>query len=356
MPAKPHACGSVPEVCEGSEDGPDTWVSVDKAGVDSRTLAVVSASPCDSATSSAAVPLSSPIDASDSVYAAASAKVSRYHSAPIGAVEKGAESDGGGAVPVPFHSADSLCADPVAVSASVAVVASIRLSAAVEDEALSEYGAAPESPAHGGQGITVGALIDHSSFCSPACSIAVCSPAAPTHVSDSVAVPEEIGTGCLPGAVSASKKEEVQEWDLEMDTVGAVGAVKRRNVVGDVGGRKRPKAVRAVPNRDVLDALSVREIAVSVTIPDSIVVVYDYPWFKDYCESMWKAVHTRRKDLATGTVVIEFIVNGDGTPADIQIVSGVSPEVNQEALKIMLAWPFWESGGKRRIRVVMECR
>lgn len=460
-----HAGAAGAEVREESEDCGNVCVSVDMATVDSRTLAVVSASSRDSVTVHAAASFSSSADVDVAVSGAvpASVAVSRRHSGAVATVEKEVESNGGDGVSVQFRAAESFRADPVADSAAVAVVSvcdsfdvsvtrekiesfvsenvfitcgdadslrtdlvaarsavsdsstaeaasvcdslgglavasekkptaasrsvpvadeakifagdssTVPLSSSAdasssksvaalayvsdlvgvttcvsvagegegEGEALSGYAACTEDSAQGETDVTVGTATDSLYSGVPDRSV-VCKPAASVIIADSVAAAEAAGNEISAIRVSESEAGDVHEPDLKVEAAQKIGKVKKR------------KSSRPVSNKDVTDALSGR--IVSMAIPDSVVVVYDYPGFKGWCESHWKTLLTHRKDLAKGTVVIDFRVDEDRTISDIHIVSGVSPEVNEEAIKIMRAWPLWESSGKRRIRVIMECR
>ena len=58
----------------------------------------------------------------------------------------------------------------------------------------------------------------------------------------------------------------------------------------------------------------------------------------------------------TGTVFVEFIVNTDGTMADIKIAKGVSSDIDKEALRIVGSMPRWIPGSQRNKPVSVGMR
>ncbi|MGL5891809.1 MAG: energy transducer TonB [Bacteroidia bacterium] len=57
-----------------------------------------------------------------------------------------------------------------------------------------------------------------------------------------------------------------------------------------------------------------------------------------------------------GTVIIEFIVNKDGTYRDIKIARGVCPSIDREALRVAQNMPRWKPGKQNGIAVDVLCR
>ena len=47
---------------------------------------------------------------------------------------------------------------------------------------------------------------------------------------------------------------------------------------------------------------------------------------------------------AQGKVVAQFIVNIDGSVSDIEVVSGVDPSLDREALRVLRMMPHWKAG------------
>ena len=56
-----------------------------------------------------------------------------------------------------------------------------------------------------------------------------------------------------------------------------------------------------------------------------------------------------------GRVLCEFIVNTDGSLADIHVKRGINPEMDQAAIEMLQAMPKWEPGrqGGKDVRVRM---
>lgn len=51
-----------------------------------------------------------------------------------------------------------------------------------------------------------------------------------------------------------------------------------------------------------------------------------------------------REDNIQGRVILTFVVESDGTISGLTIVRGVSPSIDKEAIRIMMASPVWEPG------------
>jgi len=54
-----------------------------------------------------------------------------------------------------------------------------------------------------------------------------------------------------------------------------------------------------------------------------------------------------------GRVIISFIVERDGSLSDIKVIRGVSPDIDNESLRVMRACPKWKPGTQngRTVRV-----
>lgn len=50
------------------------------------------------------------------------------------------------------------------------------------------------------------------------------------------------------------------------------------------------------------------------------------------------------KNKIEGRVIVEFVVNKDGSLSDIKVVRGVDPELDAEALRVINAMPKWKPG------------
>jgi protein TonB len=63
-----------------------------------------------------------------------------------------------------------------------------------------------------------------------------------------------------------------------------------------------------------------------------------------------KYPETARKNGVTGKVVVEFVVERDGSVSNVKLISGVHPELDQEVIRVIKMLPKWKSGkhsGKR---------
>ncbi len=75
-----------------------------------------------------------------------------------------------------------------------------------------------------------------------------------------------------------------------------------------------------------------------------------------YLASNVRYPHDARERGIEGTVIIEFIVNKDGTYRDIKIARGVCPSIDLEALRVARKMPRWKPGKQNGIAVDVMCR
>ena len=47
-----------------------------------------------------------------------------------------------------------------------------------------------------------------------------------------------------------------------------------------------------------------------------------------------------------GNVVCQFVVKSDGTIGDIKVMRSISPELDEEAIRVIKAMPAWTPGKK----------
>lgn len=68
-----------------------------------------------------------------------------------------------------------------------------------------------------------------------------------------------------------------------------------------------------------------------------------------------KYPHEAVRDGIQGRVMVEFIINKDGKVSDAKVVKSVSPELDEEALKVIMASPKWKPGKVKgeKVRVSM---
>ena len=52
-----------------------------------------------------------------------------------------------------------------------------------------------------------------------------------------------------------------------------------------------------------------------------------------------------------GTVYVRFIVNGDGSVSDLEVIKGVHPDYDKEAKRVIAMLPSWKGGRHHGISV-----
>jgi periplasmic protein TonB len=55
---------------------------------------------------------------------------------------------------------------------------------------------------------------------------------------------------------------------------------------------------------------------------------------------------TARRQMIGGTVFVSFVVNGDGTVSDLEVIKGFHPDCDKEAVRVIKLMPGW-IGGKQ---------
>ena len=53
------------------------------------------------------------------------------------------------------------------------------------------------------------------------------------------------------------------------------------------------------------------------------------------------------KNKIQGRVIVSFVVKKDGSVTDVKVVRGISPEIDNEALRIMSLLPKWQPGSDK---------
>lgn len=54
-----------------------------------------------------------------------------------------------------------------------------------------------------------------------------------------------------------------------------------------------------------------------------------------------------QENRVAGKVYVRFVVNKDGSISDVKSVRGISPELNQEAIRVIKMMPKWKPGTQR---------
>lgn len=113
-----------------------------------------------------------------------------------------------------------------------------------------------------------------------------------------------------------------------------------------------------------IDEYVPEEIPEEADEPDFFLFVEEDPTPADGMQSFYnylsKNLHYPQKAIRNrveGKVYIQFIVNTDGSLTDLKVLKGISPECDQEALRVLSNAPKWKPGKQRgrpvRVRMSM---
>ena len=53
------------------------------------------------------------------------------------------------------------------------------------------------------------------------------------------------------------------------------------------------------------------------------------------------------RDRNQGRVIVQFVVNKDGSIVDVKVVRGVDPYLDKEAIRVISTMPKWKPGEQR---------
>lgn len=67
----------------------------------------------------------------------------------------------------------------------------------------------------------------------------------------------------------------------------------------------------------------------------------------DYLRKNMKYPAICRESGITGRVIVSFTVNKDGSIVDVEVVKGVHPQMDKEAVRVVSAMPKWSPGEQR---------
>jgi protein TonB len=109
--------------------------------------------------------------------------------------------------------------------------------------------------------------------------------------------------------------------------------------LGDIG---------AVDGEGAIPAVDPAPVVVEPTIVDIAQVM---PSYEGGIETMMKFIQKKiryprapRQMGIEGTVYVRFVVNGDGSVSDVQILRGFHPDCDAEALRVVSMLPGWKGG------------
>ncbi|MEX1238441.1 MAG: energy transducer TonB [Cyclobacteriaceae bacterium] len=110
---------------------------------------------------------------------------------------------------------------------------------------------------------------------------------------------------------------------------------------GDTGGAGPIEGSGAVPI----------ELPVRVTVPDVVDHAEIMPAYDGGMEAMMKFIQKKIRYPRTavrqeieGTVFVRFIVRGDGSVTDVQVLRGIHPDCDREAVRVISLLPSWKGG------------
>lgn len=117
--------------------------------------------------------------------------------------------------------------------------------------------------------------------------------------------------------------------------------------------------VQLASSEDTNEAVEIKEVA-PVVIEEEVVeeeifqVVEEMPSFPGgmgelmkYLGSNIKYPPVAQENGIQGRVIIQFVVEKDGSVANPQVVKGVDPSLDKEALRVVKAMPKWNPGKQR---------
>jgi protein TonB len=103
-----------------------------------------------------------------------------------------------------------------------------------------------------------------------------------------------------------------------------------------------------------MDEVEVFEIEPEPEVEEIFMVVEDAPEFPGGTEALLKYLREHikyppicRENNIQGRVLVSFVVNKDGSIVEPEIVKGVNPSLDKEALRVIAGMPKWKPGKQR---------
>jgi protein TonB len=165
------------------------------------------------------------------------------------------------------------------------------------------------------------------------------------------------GPGILPPPIveSAHKpRGSVHRQDNAMNhpvvvTTDAVDQPEIDAIRDFIPDDSEPGDVGAIDGEGAIPA--VVDLAPAVVEPTIVDIAQVMPSYEGGLESMMKFIQKKihypraaRQMGTEGTVYVRFIVNGDGSVSDVQILRGFHPDCDREALRVVSMLPGWKGG------------
>lgn len=93
------------------------------------------------------------------------------------------------------------------------------------------------------------------------------------------------------------------------------------------------------------------EVPAAVTLPEIFDHAEIMPAYEGGMEAMMKFIQKKIRYPRTairqeieGTVFVRFVVSGDGSVTDVQVVRGIHPDCDKEAMRVISMLPSWKGG------------
>ncbi len=157
-----------------------------------------------------------------------------------------------------------------------------------------------------------------------------------------------VSADALSQPPSKAVTQEVKAVEKPTEHVKKVSATTSELVIGDGEGAVEGADVKeAVPETPVENAnpQAQAEAPVQFTVVQQI-PVFPGGWsaFMQWLTKNLKYPQQARQAKTQGMVVVSFIVNKDGTVADVKVSTSVDPILDREALRVMRMMPKWKPG------------
>lgn len=157
-----------------------------------------------------------------------------------------------------------------------------------------------------------------------------------------------VSADALSQPPSKAITQEVKAVQKPVENVQKIKATTSELVIGDGEGAVDGAQVKeAVPETPVENAnpTAQPEAPVNFTVVQQI-PVFPGGWsaFMQWLTKNLKYPYQAQKDKIQGMVVVSFIVNKDGTVADVKVSTSADPVLDREALRVMRMMPRWKPG------------
>lgn len=152
-----------------------------------------------------------------------------------------------------------------------------------------------------------------------------------------------------PASEAVTQEVRPTEQQLAKKAPEKIAATTSKLVVGDGAGAVEGAEVKEVAPETAVDPTETQaEEPIKFTVVQKIP---EFPggWsvFVQWLTKNLKYPAVARDKKVQGTVVVSFIVNKDGSVANIKVSTSVDPALDAEALRVMKMMPRWKPGMDR---------